>query len=324
VPSTRSAPPAVFVWLGLGIVYVIWGSTYLAIRVAVETMPPLLTSGLRFCAAGLVLATIIAARSGPSRLLVGRRELVSATLVGAALVLGGNGLVMIAERDVASGLAALIIGSVPLWVVLLRTILGDRVGRGTLAGVAVGFVGVAVLVVPSGGEGTAQLVGAVLLVIASASWASGSFASARLPLPRDPFVSTAYQMASGGILVTIAGLALGETNGLDPAHFSSESLLAVGYLLVFGSLIAFTAYTWLLQNAPISLVATYAYVNPVVAVFLGWLILGEPVTAILAIGAALIVVAVAFVIRQEYRPDARATAAEPAPVPVAVAVDPEG
>jgi drug/metabolite transporter (DMT)-like permease len=314
----------VLVWLALGIVYLIWGSTYLAIRIAVETMPPLLTAGARFFCAGLILAAAIALRHGLPRLRIDRRQLLATTVVGLALIGVGNGLVMIAEQDVPSGLAALIIGSVPLWVVVLRKLAGERVGRGTLVGVVVGFVGVAVLVVPSGGEGTAQLVGALLLVVAAASWASGSFASSRLPLPRDPFVSTVYQMLTGGSLVTVAGLLTGEASGLDPSRFSTDSLVAVAYLLFIGGLVAFPAYTWLLQNAPISLVATYAYVNPVVAVFLGWLILAEPITALLVTGAALIVVAVAFVIRQETRPRAADTVSGAAPLPAAALADPDG
>jgi drug/metabolite transporter (DMT)-like permease len=314
----------VLVWLALGIVYLIWGSTYLAIRVAVETMPPLLTAGVRFFCAGLILAAAIALRRGLPRLRIDRRQLLATTIVGLALIGVGNGLVMIAERDVPSGLAALIIGSVPLWVVVLRKVAGERVERGTLVGVAVGFVGVAVLVLPSGSDGTAQLIGALLLVVAAASWASGSFASSHLPLPRDPFVSTVYQMLTGGFLVTVAGLLLGEANGLDPSRFSTESLVAVGYVLFVGGHVAFPAYTWLLQNPPISLVATYAYVNPVVAEFLGWLTLGDPITVLLVTGAALIVVAVAFVIRQETRPRAARTV-EGAPALAGAAIaDPDG
>ena len=295
----RRPAPAWQVWAGLAVIYLVWGSTYLFIRIAVQTMPPLLTAGARFVLAGLIIYGVLALRRGPRRLRLTRAELLGSTLVGAALIAGGNGLVMLAERDVASGLAALIIGSEPLWIIVFRKLAGERVGAGTLVGVVVGFAGVALLVLPSGSSGGAQALGVLLLVLAAISWATGSFFSQRVALPRDPLLSTATQMITGGLLVTVAGVLTGELVGLDPATFSRESLLAVGYLLVFGSLLAFTAYTWLLQNAPIQQVSTYAYVNPVVAVFLGWLVLAEEITPIIFAGAALIVASVAFVVRQE-------------------------
>lgn len=296
-------------WANLAIVYLVWGSTYLAIRVAVQTMPPLLASGIRFFLAGAILYAILWLRRGRQNVRISARELGAGLAVGAALILGGNGLVMVAEQTVQSGHAALIIGSTPLWVIVLRLVAGERIARGTLVGVALGFPGVALLVVPGGGEGQAQLFGLLLLVAAAASWAVGSYFSRRLALPRDPFLSTAVQMMAGGVLVFVAGALVGEVADFDPSRFSRESLLGLAYLLVFGSLIAFTAYTWLLQNAPISLVSTYAYVNPVVAVFLGWLILNEQITPTMVVGAALIVAGVAFVIRKE----SQATAMEAPP-----------
>jgi drug/metabolite transporter (DMT)-like permease len=319
VPSPndpRRPAPAWLVWAGLAVIYLVWGSTYLFIRIAVQTMPPLLTAGARFVLAGLIICAVLALRRGPHRLRVSRAELLGSTLVGAALIAGGNGLVMLAERDVASGLAALIIGSEPLWIIVFRKLVGERVGAGTLVGVVVGFAGVALLVLPSGSSGGAQALGVLLLVLAAISWATGSFFSQRVVLPRDPLLSTAAQMITGGLLVTVAGVLTGELVGLDPSTFSQESLLAVGYLLVFGSLLAFTAYTWLLQNAPIQQVSTYAYVNPVVAVFLGWLVLAEEITPIIIAGAALIVASVAFVVRQES--SARRTVSEPPSVAATV------
>jgi drug/metabolite transporter (DMT)-like permease len=287
------------IWAGLAVIYLVWGSTYLFIRIAVQTMPPLLTAGARFILAGLIIYAALALRRGPHRLRVSRAELLGSTLVGVALIAGGNGLVMLAERDVASGLAALIIGSEPLWIIVFRKLAGERVGAGTLVGVVVGFAGVALLVLPSGSSGGAQALGVLLLVLAAVSWATGSFFSQRIALPRDPLLSTAAQMITGGLLVTVAGVLTGELVGLDPANFSQESVIAFVYLLVFGSLLAFTAYTWLLQKAPIQQVSTYAYVNPVVAVFLGWLVLAEEITPIIIAGAALIVASVAFVVRKE-------------------------
>jgi drug/metabolite transporter (DMT)-like permease len=295
------------VWANLGIVYVVWGSTYLAIRVVVQTMPPLLSSGIRFFLAGAILYAVLWLRRGREHVRISARELAAGLAAGAALILGGNGLVMVAEQTVESGHAALIIGAVPLWVIVFRLLAGERIARGTLVGVALGFLGLALLVVPGAGAGQGQLFGLLLLIAAEASWAVGSYFSRRLALPRDPFLSTSVQMMAGGVLVFIAGALVGEVADFDPSGFSRESLLGLAYLLVFGSLVAFTAYTWLLQNAPISLVSTYAYVNPVIAVFLGWLILNEQITPTMGIGAALTVAAVAFVIRKESRPAAGET-----------------
>jgi drug/metabolite transporter (DMT)-like permease len=294
--------PSWMVWSALWVVYIVWGSTYLAIRVVVETLPPLLSAGSRFTLAGLILFGILALKQGVSAIKVTKREVGASLLVGAALLFGGNGLVSLAERDVSSSLAALVIASTPLWVILLRKLSGDRISRGTLFGVAVGFAGVAVLVLPGGESNAANATGLILLVIAAASWASGSFFSSRLPLPRDPFVSTATQMVTGGLVLLVAGLVTGETSGLDPSEFSGASIAAFAYLVTFGSLFAFTCYVWLLQNAPISKVATYAYVNPVIAIFLGWMILDESITTTIMVGAAVIVSSVAFIVTKESGP----------------------
>lgn len=307
--------PAWMEWSALWTVYLVWGSTYLAIRVVVETIPPLLSAGVRFTAAGLVMAAFLAWRSGISRMHVTLREVGASALVGAALLFGGNGIVSIAEQDVPSGLAALIIASVPLWVVVFRALFGDRASGGTLVGVVVGFAGVGILVAASGGSSGGSLGGVLLLILASFSWAGGSFFSSKLPLPKDPFVSTSVQMITGGVVLVLGALVLGEFNGLDPSSFSRGSLFGLGYLVVFGSLLAFTAYTWLLHNAPISKVSTYAYVNPVVAVFLGWIILSETITPLMLVGAAVIVASVAFIVRHEVqvkREADRAAAAETA------------
>jgi drug/metabolite transporter (DMT)-like permease len=291
-------PHSWLVWFALWTVYIVWGSTYLAIRVSVETLPPLLAAGVRFILAGLIMYAILALRRG-SLLRVSRRQLLACTVVGGALCLGGNGLVMLAERDVPSGLAALIIASVPLWVVLLRSATGDRVSAGTLGGVALGFIGVAILVLPGDRPEGATLYGLLLLIAAAVSWASGSFLSTKLELPPDPFVSTAVQQLCGGVLMLAVGSGLGEFGDLEVAAWSTRSIVALVYLVVFGSLFAFTAYVWLLQNAPISRVATYAYVNPVIALLLGWLILSEEITVSMILGAAIIVVSVAFIVGRE-------------------------
>jgi drug/metabolite transporter (DMT)-like permease len=280
-------------------VYVVWGSTYLAIRVTVETLPPLLTAAARFLVAGSLAYVFLWFRGEPGRVRVNLKEIGACALVGTALLFGGNGLVTLAERNVESALAALIIGSVPLWVVLLRAVTGERIERSTLLGVVVGFVGVSILLLPGSGGGGAPVGSMLLIVLASASWACGSFFSRSLPMPKDPFVSSAVQMMCGGLVLLVAGLIHGEGTGLDVSAFSGRSMFALLYLIVAGSWLAFTAYVWLLQNAPISKVATYAYVNPVVAIFLGWLILSESITATVLIGAAVILTSVAAIVRKE-------------------------
>ena len=286
-------------WAALVTVYIVWGSTYLAIRVMVETMPPLLAAGVRFALAGAVFLLVLRLRGGGERVRVTRAQVVAAAVVGTLLCFGGNGLVSVAEEEVPSGLAALIIGAVPLWVVLMRLTHGDRVPRETLAGVALGFAGVAVLVLPGDRPGDAPLWGVLLIVVASMSWAAGSFYSRRMELPADAFVSTGVQMLLGGAVMAMAGLAVGESAEVQFRDFSTRSVVAFAYLVIAGSFLAFTAYTWLLQNAPISTVATYAYVNPVIAVILGALILSEEITLTVVVGAVAIVVSVAAVVRRE-------------------------
>jgi drug/metabolite transporter (DMT)-like permease len=300
--ANRPRTHGVLVWVALWTVYIVWGSTYLAIGIAVETLPPFLMAGARFVVAGLIMGGIIAARRGMASLRVTGRQLLSCTVVGGALLLGGNAMVGVAEQDFPSGLAALIIASVPLWVVLLRTVTGDRVAGVTLMGVALGFGGVALLVLPGGRPTGASVAGVLLLLAASVSWASGSFVSTRLSMPSDPFVSTSIQMVVGGLLAVVVGLATGEAGAVDASTFSTSSALAFVYLITVGSLLGFTAYVWLLQNAPISKVATYAYVNPVIALLLGWIIRSESITTGMLLGAAIIVASVAFIVRRESVP----------------------
>jgi drug/metabolite transporter (DMT)-like permease len=299
--QTKIAAPSWQVWLALWIVYIVWGSTYLAIRITVETMPPLLAAGMRFLLAAAVLLTWLAVRRGPSSLKIDRRQLIASTAIGSALLLGGNGLVMVAEQHVSSSLAALLIASVSLWVIVYRKIAGERIPGLTLAGVVIGFVGVGVLVLPGSNVGESHLFGTLLVLIASACWAFGSFMSKRVPLPSDPWVSTGYQMLGGGLVVMLAGIIGGELADVDPSSFSTASILGLLYLVVAGSLLAFTAYVWLLQNAPISKVATYAYVNPMIAIVLGAIILDESITATMLVGAAAIIGSVALVVANESR-----------------------
>ena len=298
--SGAPAAPAWQVWTGLWIVYLVWGSTYLAIRVVVETIPPFLSAGARFGFAGLAMLAFLTWRRGAAVLRPGRRELASCLAVG-TLLMGANAVVSVAEVEVPSSMAALLIASVPLWVILYRRGLGDRVAARSVAAVLVGFAGVALLLLPGKQTGGASLVGLLAVVGAAAMWAGGSVASPRLALPRDPFVSGAWQMLLGGGVCVLTGALAGEFGDLRPAEFSFRSAAGLAYLVVFGSWLAFTAYAWLLQNAPLSKVATYAYVNPVVAIVLGWAILDEAVTTVTFAGAAVIVASVAAVVRIETR-----------------------
>ncbi|WP_405020006.1 EamA family transporter [Kitasatospora sp. NBC_00070] len=291
----RSTPA---VWGALAIVYVVWGSTYLGIRIAVETMPPFLSAAARFITAGLLLAGLVAWRQGPAALKVTRRQLASAGLVGLMLLLGGNGMVVLAEQDVPSGLAALLVATVPLWLVLLRAGSGQRTSKAGLVGVLLGLAGLGVLTVP-GLSGDVKLAGVLLVIVGTLSWAGGSFLTSRLPMPKNVFATSAYEMIVGGLGCLAVAALRGEPQALDLATVSTRSWVALAALVVFGSLVAFTAYAWLLQNAPLPLVATYAYVNPVVAVLLGWLILAEPLSWPIVLGGAIVVAAVCLVVRKE-------------------------
>ncbi|MFF8279492.1 EamA family transporter [Streptomyces lateritius] len=297
-PTPRRISGAV--WAALGIVYVVWGSTYLGIRIVVETMPPFLSAGLRFVVAGLLLTALIAWRQGLSALRVTRVQLGSAALVGLLLLLGGNGLIVLAETSVPSGLAALLVAVVPAWVVLLKAVFGQRPTGGGVAGVLLGLAGLAVLTLP-GLSGDVRISGVLLVVVATLLWSVGSFSSSRIPMPPNPFAASAYEMVAGGLGCAAIGLIRGEQYGLDPTAISARSWIALASLVVFGSLIAFTAYAWLLQTAPLSLVATYAYVNPVVAVLLGALVLGEALTWPIALGGAIVVAGVWLIVSTERR-----------------------
>ncbi|MFD7610607.1 EamA family transporter [Streptomyces sp. NPDC059828] len=288
------------VWGALAIVYVVWGSTYLAIRVVVETMPPFLSTGARFLTAGLVLAAVIAWRQGPSALKATPVQLASAAMVGLLLLLGGNSLVVLAETAVPSGLAALLVAVVPAWVVVLRRLSGERPGLGAYGGVALGLAGLAVLTLP-GLSGDVRLWGVLTVVAATLMWSVGSFSSSRIPMPANPFAVSAYEMTAAGIGCLLVGLGRGEQHGFVLAEVSARSWTALAYLVVFGSLIAFTAYAWLLQSAPLSLVATYAYVNPVVAVCLGVLVLDEELSWPIAVGGAIVVAGVGLIVSTERR-----------------------
>jgi len=278
------------VWTALVTVYIIWGSTYLGIAYAGETIAPLFAASTRFITAGaLMTILVVLVRRGTLRM--GRPELISCMVIG-ILLPGANSVLFFAERNVPTGLASLIIASVPLMVMLERLAIGrERLPWPVLAGIGVGFAGVAILAQPSGG---AKPWGIALCVLSALMWSTGSFLSSRLPMPEDPFSATAVEMLTGGLVML--PLSLFTLHGFSP---STTSVLAWVYLVVFGSIIGYTAYVWLLANAPLGLVSTYAYVNPVVAITLGVLFRGEDLTWRLLIGAAIVVVAVATVVRRE-------------------------
>jgi drug/metabolite transporter (DMT)-like permease len=275
------------VYVALGTVYVIWGSTYLGIYYAGRTIPPLFAASTRFIASGSIMALVVFARGGTLR--VSRRALVSCIVIG-CLLPGANSILFFAERNVPTGLASLIIASVPLWVAALR-LTRERLPWQVLAGVGIGFAGVGVLAQPSGG---AKWWGVALCFCSAVMWATGSFLSARLEMPKDPFAATSLEMLAGGFVMLPMG-------AFTVHHFSPSAGSIAGwiYLVCFGSVVGYTAYVWLLANAPLGMVSTYAYVNPVVAITLGVLFRGEHLTWRLLVGAVIVVAAVATVVRKE-------------------------
>lgn len=301
-------------WLALGTVYVIWGSTYLAIRVAVRTLPPFLMAGFRFLVAGGLLYLFAFRRGDAENDRIGWPQWRAAAIVGGLLLLGGNGGVVWAEQRVTSGVAALIVATVPIWMALFAARRQDeRVRLRAVVGLLLGFAGTVLLVRASGeGGGSVDLVGAGVLVFASISWAFGSVLAPSLRLPKRPMVTTALEMISGGALLTLAGVVRGELTDVRFESFSGESLLALAYLIVAGSLAGFTAYSWLLHNTTAQVASTYAYVNPMIAVVLGWAILDERITGTTILAAALIIGAVALIVRTSDR--RRGEAVLPAPV----------
>jgi drug/metabolite transporter (DMT)-like permease len=290
------------IWGALAILYVVWGSTYVAARAMVETIPPLLGAGTRCVLAGLAIAFGLRLRRGAGALPLVRSELLGAAAAGGLLIVGGQGLMTVGVQHLPAGLAALVGASVPLWLVLLRAGSGERPGRLTLIGVVVGFVGVTVLLLAREVQPGATAVGFLLCLLSAIAWAIGSFYSRAWSLPRDSFVSAAWQLVFGGALMLVLGLASGEVARLELADVSERSLAGFAWMVLAGSLLAFSAYVWLLANVPISTVATHAYVNPLVAIFLGWLLLSEQISPLTLLGALLIVASVFIVVSRETDP----------------------
>jgi drug/metabolite transporter (DMT)-like permease len=285
--------PLALVASALAIVYVVWGSTYLAIALAIRTLPPFLMGSARFLVAGALLYAWARRGRGYERPTL--RHWRNATVIGGLLLLVGNGGVILGEKTVATGISALLIAAVPLWLALLdRVICGTRLSSTGLVGIVIGFVGVGLLVGAPGGS--LDALGVAALIVAAIGWASGSLYARGASLPPNALQGAAMEMVGGGALMGIVGLATGEAGRVHPASISLESSLALVYLIVFGSLVAFSAYVWLLRAAPTSLVGTYAFVNPVVAVALGAAFLGEPVGLRTLAAGAVVVVAVALIV----------------------------
>jgi drug/metabolite transporter (DMT)-like permease len=302
-PAKKSAPAAspLMVAVALGIVYVVWGSTYLAIRVVVRDLPTLASGSWRFLAGSAILATILMIRGGWRRMAAAPRQLLGCAVLGLLLPALGNGLVSVGENNGApSGITALIVAAVPLWIIIYRVVTGDVPRRRTIAGVLLGFGGLVGLITASGIDGAVPVYPCLVIVGATLCWSFGSWSMPRLSLPADPFVTAVYEMLFGAVSLALMALIDGES--LVPDGGSAKSWFAWGYLVVFGSVVAFTSYVWVLNSAPISLVSTYAFVNPVVAVFLGWLILSETVTLAIVLGGAVAVAGVAVVVSSERRP----------------------
>jgi len=304
ISAERSAKSAL-IWTAMLAVYIFWGSTYLGMRFAIESIPPFLMAATRFLIAGTILFVWRRASGDP---LPTWRQWRSAGTVGLLLLLGGNGGVVWAEQRIPSGIAALLVGSVPLWMTVLDELLRRfaphrrpaeaRPGWISLIGILIGFAGIALLVSPSeltGLGGEIDPLGALVVTLAALSWAAGSLYSRTAELPEAPLMGSAMEMLVGGAALMVAGTLTGEWSQVHPAAITAPSWLGLGYLIVFGSLGGYVAYTWLLRNAPTTLVSTYAYVNPIVAILVGNLLAQEPLTPRVLLAALIILGSVALI-----------------------------
>jgi drug/metabolite transporter (DMT)-like permease len=303
--SEASAPPAApgrrppqlpfLVWPALAAVYILWGSTYLGIRLTIETLPPLLTAATRFLLAAAILG-VLAFAAGAWRRPPSRRQVLNCAVVGVALFAGGNGMVVLAEGRIPSGATSLFVAVSPLLVALMSFLFyGQRPGAWQVVGMGLGFVGLAVLVRPTGAAHLDPL-GAGVALLSAVFWSAGSLYASRAPLPSTPLVAASLQMLFGGAGQALLGCLLGEAGRVHLQTASARSVGALLYLVVFGSLVAFTAYSWLVRAAPLSLVFTYVYVNPVIAVALGVAVLGERLTLAEAAGGLVILCGVAIIV----------------------------
>ena len=323
-PSSTGTSPAspILIWTAILILYVVWGSTYLAIRVAVETLPPFVMGAIRFSIAGVVMvaAATLAARGRLAR--PSLREIRDCAIIGTCLMFGGMGLVSWGEQTVPSGIAGVLIAMMPVWVAVFgRIFAGERLPALATIGIAIAFAGVLGLAAQGiAVDGTLDPVGVGAILLSPMAWAAGTtFAAHRASLPANPFLSTGLEMLSGSIVLAVAGVVSGELATFDPGRVAPEAIAGTAYLTVVGSLVAFTAFVWVIRHAPLPLVTTYAFVNPVIAVFLGWLLLHETVGPVQLAAGAVIVVGVALIIlarsRMSDAPAAQGRQIEPEDVP---------
>ena len=313
-PPHAPARMTSLVLVAFAAVYLVWGSTYLAIRVGIEYFPPLILAGLRHLTVGLLLYPFLQFKTGIRPTAVNWR---TAVVTGFLLLFVGNGGVSWAEQTVPSGVTALLVATVSLWLVIVDWVRpgGTRPVARVLIGLLLGFAGMVLLVGPAslGGAGRVDPRGAGVLVIASLAWACGSLYSKHGAMPSSPLLSMAMQSFAGGVILMIAGLFAGESQGLHFAEISLRAWLALGYLILFGSGIGFSAYIYILRNSTAARVATYAFVNPVVALFLGWLLIGETITLRTVLAAGVILTAVILVITAPHPAPARLKDPLPAP-----------
>jgi len=301
-------------WAALAVVYVVWGSTYLGNKLVIVAVPPLLTGGFRFVVGGVAMSLLLLAVRGPSVFRMSRRQFATCALTGLLLPAWGNGLVTLGQENVSSGVAALLIASVPLWIVLLRAMTGDRPRPATFIGVAIGIAGLAVLLLggTSGGSGGVSgnaWWGPWIVLLAGLGWAVGTFSSTKLPTPANPLTLVAVQMTVGGVILLAVGFGKGDR--VDFGSVPAVSWWAWVYMALVASCCGFSAFAYTLDRLPVSTVATYAYVNPVIAVLLGVLVAGERFSPVQIVGGLIVVVAVVLVVAAERRPPAP----EPAPDP---------
>jgi drug/metabolite transporter (DMT)-like permease len=295
------------IWTALIALYIVWGSTYLAIRFTVETIPPFMSAGLRFLISGTILFVWRRVAGDP---IPTKRQWISTAIVGTALLLGGNGLVSWAEQRVPSGIAALMVSTSPMWLVLFEALRpnGTKPGWRAIVGLLIGFGGVFLLIGPTeftNGSGTQfDTFGTIALLCASLLWSVGSIYSKHADMPKSTLMGTGAEMLPGAVVLFMVSAGSGEINGFHFAAISLRSWLGLSYLIAIGSLVGFVSYGWLLQNAPISMMSTYAYVNPVVAVFLGSWLASEPLTLRTLLAASIIIGSVVF-INSGHRPSSK-------------------
>jgi drug/metabolite transporter (DMT)-like permease len=307
----QKPPTTAVLWFNMVVIYIVWGSTYAAIAITGETIPPLTAMAIRFLTAAACLAIILKLLG--KKLSVTPKELVGSGFIGIMLLGMGIGGVALGERVVPTGVTSLLICGTPLWMAIFRTLAGDRPRPLALLGVFVGLLGMAYLVLPgnepvAGADPDAVLPWSIVILVGSLCWSAGSFLASRITVPKDLFVLSMWEMVIGGLFLGIVGFAIGER--YDASVMSTESFWGLIYLITVGSLFAYSSYVWLLGNAPISLVATYAYVNPLVAVAIGILLLDESLTANMFIGGAIVVVGVILTISAERNTNRPPIAAE--------------